>query len=97
MADGVTKLPHERVTSTSYFRDVLKNMGGPKMGRTVQFGTMGDGVHPNYQIATPEGEVVTYNGANHKVSSMFAEYDTENLSSPLRYEAVQELLKNASR
>ncbi|NER59975.1 hypothetical protein G3435_08310 [Pseudomonas sp. MAFF212428] len=34
-------------------------------GATVQFGKMGQGIHPNYQVCFPNGTVNTYRGANH--------------------------------
>lgn len=93
MTDNLMK-PWEEVTDQNYFRSVLSNMGSPKAGSLVRFGTEGEGISPNYQIKFIEGEEVTYRGLSHKPNLKQQYYENDNLSDYFTYEGVQHLLSN---
>jgi hypothetical protein len=46
-------------------RKVMENLRSVE-GATVQFGEMGQGIQPNYQVCFPNGNVNPYRGANHQ-------------------------------
>ena len=48
-----------------FLRKVMENLP-PHKGTTVQFGELGKGIQPNYQVCLPNGNVNSYRGANHK-------------------------------
>lgn len=85
--------PYELVSNPDYFRDVLHNMRGPKHQAIVRFGRKSSGHSPNYQVEKDK-TVRRYSGQNHKEyhddpDQSFAD---ENLSPPLSYAVVQQLL-----
>jgi hypothetical protein len=60
---------------------VMQNLP-PDKGATVQFGTMGQGIQPNYQVCFPNGNVNTYRGANHKPFMPLGAFNREHISQP---------------
>ena len=49
---------------------------------TVQFGEMGQGIQPNYQVCFTNGIVNTYRGANHKPFMPLGAFNREHISQP---------------
>lgn len=82
----------ETVRSSSYYRDVLKNMVGPSRGTIVRFGTEGEGIAPNYEIEHPNGRKVAFRGLSHKENTETPVYAADHLSQPYGYADVQALL-----
>jgi hypothetical protein len=60
---------------------VIQNLP-PDKDATVQFGTMGQGIQPNYQVCFPYGNVNTYRGANHKPFMPLGTFNREHISQP---------------
>lgn len=90
--DNLTLKPWELVKDHAYYIKVLVNMGMSEDGAIVRFGTVGEGVHPNYQIAFANGEQVDYRGDNHKDKSKEPKYNPANLSRVYDNQGVQDLL-----
>ncbi len=47
---------------------------------TVQFGEMGQGIQPSYQVFFPNGNLNTYRGANHKPFMPLGAFNREHIS-----------------
>lgn len=63
-----------------FLRKVMKNLRFADS--TVQFGEMGQGIQPNYQVCFPNGNVNTYRGANHKPFMPLGAFNREHISQP---------------
>jgi hypothetical protein len=89
------------VKSEEYFRGVLKNIDRcakdaavPKEKVFVRFGTVGKGVHPNYQVETPKGTTL-FSGVNqepfhHEPKHTFKE---AHLSQRFDFGSIQTMLQ----
>lgn len=71
-----------------FLRKVMKNLRSVE-GATVQFGEMGQGIQPNYQVCFPNGVVNTYRGANHKPFMPLGAFNREHISPPFSSAEVQ--------
>ena len=61
-----------------YLRNVLGNMRRIE-GSYVQFGLLGKGITPNYQVTFPNGTVRCLRGMNHKVAEL-EDFNSMNIS-----------------
>jgi hypothetical protein len=89
------------VKSEDYFRGVLKNMDRcakdaavPKEKVFVRFGTVGKGVHPNYQVETPNG-TTRFAGVNHERfhDEPNLSFNKANLSERFGFGNIQAMLR----
>ncbi|WP_454844975.1 hypothetical protein [Pseudomonas farris] len=71
-----------------FLRKVMKNLRSID-GATVQFGEMGQGIQPNYQVCFPNGSVNTYRGANHKPFMPRGAFNQEHVSHPFSLADLQ--------
>ncbi|MBN3966868.1 hypothetical protein IMW75_16455 [Pseudomonas gregormendelii] len=64
-----------------FLRKVMKNLRSVE-GAIVQFGEMGQGIQPNYQVCFPNGNVNPYRGANHKPLMPRGTFSQEHIPQP---------------
>ena len=86
--------PWEQVKSPIYFERVLKNMERIRdpQRRRVRFGTLGEGVAPNYQIEElGTGRKVNFYGLTHRPYLQREVFDEAHLSDQFTPDAVSEL------
>lgn len=84
---------YKQVKDANYFADVMRNFTAGKDKRdieTVEFGEMGKGVNPNYQIRGEAGSARCYSGQNHKeyLDGSIPDFKPENLAPPLNYDEL---------
>ena len=84
----------ETVKSPHYYSEVMKNMGGLGGGRSVRFGTGGNGERPNYQVEYPDGRKVPYFSINHQRNQDVDAYHPEHLSRSYSILEVRELMNS---
>ena len=70
-----------------FLRKVMKNLRFKDA--TVQFGEMGQGIQPNYQVRFTNGIVNTYRGANHKPFMPLGAFNQEHVSRPFSSVEIQ--------
>lgn len=86
----------EHVRSSDYYRNVLRNMIGPKAERRVRFGTTGVGVSPHYEIIADGAKPMPYSGLNHEPAPE-EKFDDGNLSREYSYGEVQLMLSRCGK
>lgn len=77
-----------------FLRKVMKNLRSVE-GATVQFGEMGQGIQPNYQVCFTNGIVNTYRGANHKPFMPLDAFNQEHVSRPFSWVEIQHAIDAA--
>lgn len=76
-----------------FLHEVMRNMRFKDA--TVQFGEMGQGIQPNYQVCFTNGIVNTYRGANHKPFMPLDAFNKEHISRPFSWVEIQHAIDAA--
>lgn len=79
---------HPRFAGSYFLRKVMKNLRSVE-GATVQFGEIGQGIQPNYQVWFSNGNVNPYRGANHKPFMPRGTFNREHISQPFSSVVLQ--------
>ncbi|QIY10189.1 hypothetical protein FOC33_15525 [Plesiomonas shigelloides] len=77
-----------------YLRNVLGKMRGFEHSHT-QFGRLGKGIKPNYQVTFPNGIVRCFRGINHEDAGREG-FEEQNISQPFSLADVKEAFEKAA-
>jgi hypothetical protein len=99
MNNPSNKSSWELVDEPDYYRDVLGSMRSLGCDRTgvgsVQFGILGTGYAPNYQVHSPDGSRTPFRGIGHSIFAESETFEEDHLSSSYSFTDIQSLLEKA--